>query len=54
MVPALNVRAAPSNSSAITAQVRLNEVYTIIAEEGGFGKLKSGVGWIDLRYVKRK
>jgi len=54
MVPALNVRAGSSNSTPITAQVRLNEVYTIVAEEGGFGKLKSGVGWIDLRYVQKK
>ena len=54
IVPALNVRAGSSNSTPITAQVRLNEVYTIVAEEGGFGKLKSGVGWIDLRYVQKK
>ena len=54
IVPALNVRAGASNSTPITAQVRLNEVYTIVAEEGGFGKLKSGVGWIDLRYVQKK
>ena len=54
MVPALNVRMNPSSSATIVAQVRQNEVYTIVAEEGGFGKLKSGVGWIDLRYTQKK
>lgn len=54
VVPALNVRSAPNSTASIKAQVKQGEIYTIVAEEGGFGKLKSGVGWIDLRYVQRK
>ena len=54
VVPALNVRSAPNSTAPIKAQVKQGDVYTIVAEEGGFGKLKSGVGWIDLRYVQRK
>ena len=47
----LNVRKGPSTSYAITTQIRKNEVYTIVAEESGWGKLKSGAGWIYLRYT---
>ena len=54
VVPALNVRSTPNSTAPIKAQVKQGEIYTIVAEEGGFGKLKSGVGWIDLRYVQRK
>ena len=49
----LNVRAKPSTAAAINTQVAKNEVYTIVQEEGGWGKLKSGAGWIDLSYTER-
>ena len=52
-VSALNVRNAPSKDAPVVAQVKLNQVYTIVAEEGGFGKLKSGAGWINLDYVRK-
>ena len=48
----LNVRKKPSADSAIIIQIKRNEVYTIVAEENGWGKLKSGVGWIKLSYTK--
>jgi N-acetylmuramoyl-L-alanine amidase len=32
----------------IVTQVKQGEVYTIIEEREGWGKLKSGAGWIDL------
>lgn len=54
IVDSLNVRSGPSKSATVVAQVKKNQVYTIVAEEGGFGKLKSGVGWIDLSYVVKK
>ena len=47
----LNVRALPSASSVKVTQVRRGEVYTIIAEQNGFLKLKSGAGWISSKYV---
>lgn len=47
----LNVRSAPSTSSAIATTVRRNEVYTIVEESGGWGRLKSGAGWICLDYT---
>lgn len=50
----LNVRAGASTSTKVTAQVKRGQVYTIIAENGEWGKLKSGAGWIHLGYTKKK
>ena len=49
----LNVRKGASASTAIVTQVRNGEVYTIVEERNGWGKLKSGAGWINLKYTKR-
>lgn len=49
----LNVRKGPSASEKITTTVRKNEVYTIVDESAGWGKLKSGAGWINLSYTVR-
>lgn len=49
----LRVRADAGTSFPITTTVRLNEVYTIVDEKSGWGKLKSGVGWISLNYTKK-
>lgn len=48
----LNVRIKPSTAHKVVTQVKRNEVYTIVAEENGWGKLKSGAGWIKLSYTK--
>lgn len=49
----LNVRRGPGTTYAITTQIRRNGVFTIVAEENGWGKLKSGAGWIYLGYTER-
>ena len=49
----LNVRREPNVSSAITTTVRSGQVFTIVEERNGWGKLKSGAGWINLKYTKR-
>lgn len=49
----LNVRSSPNVNSAIVTQVKAGEVYTIIEEREGWGRLKSGAGWIALEYTKR-
>lgn len=49
----LNVRAGAGTGYKITTQVLNNEVYTIVAENGKWGKLKSGAGWIHLDYTKK-
>ena len=50
----LNVRKGPGTTYAITTQIRKGEVYTIVAEENGWGKLKSGAGWIYLGYTEKR
>lgn len=49
----LNVRSGAGTNYRINTQVRKNQVYTIIGEDNGWGKLKSGAGWISLDYTKR-
>ncbi len=49
----LNVRKDPNGSSSIQTTVRKGQVYTIVAEKDGWGQLKSGAGWISLRYTKK-
>lgn len=49
----LNYRSGPGVDFKINGQIRKNEVYTIVDEKNGWGKLKSGAGWINLKYVKR-
>ena len=50
---ALNVRSGPGTSYKINTVVKKNEAFTILEEKNGWGKLKSGAGWIYLKYTKR-
>ena len=52
----LNIRQKADFNSKIVGTVKRGEVYTIIQEENGLGKLKSGAGYISLnsKYVERK
>lgn len=47
----LNVRAGVGTSYKITTQVTKNQIFTIVDERDGWGKLKSGAGWISLDYT---
>lgn len=49
----LNVRRLGSTKSEVVATVRKNEVYTITAVTDGWGRLKSGAGWICLKYTTK-
>ena len=56
----LNIRKEPNASSKITGKLNYNDPYkyTIIEEKtssdgGKWGKLKSGIGWINLYYTKK-
>ncbi len=49
----LNVRKQPNTNSDIVTTVKNNEVYTIVAENGKWGKLKSGVGYIHLGFTEK-
>lgn len=48
----LNVRAGAGTSYKVNTVVKKDEVYTIVEEKDGWGKLKSGAGWISLMYTK--
>ena len=52
----LNIRQKADFDSKVVGTVKKGEVYTIVGEENGLGKLKSGVGYISMntKYVKRK
>lgn len=47
----LNVRKGAGIGYGIATTVKKNEVYTIVDESNGWGKLKSGAGWISLKYT---
>ena len=48
---AIYVIDAPSPDSNIVQTIYKNEVYTIVDTKNGYGKLKSGAGWINLKYT---
>ena len=54
IVDSLNVRKSPSINSAIVTTVKKGGVYTIVEESNGWGKLKSGAGWISLDCVQKR
>lgn len=49
----LNVRAGAGTCYKVTTQVKKNQKYTIVEEKNGWGRLKSGAGWISLKYTKK-
>ena len=49
----LNVRDGAGTNYKINTTVKKNEVYTIVEEYKGWGKLKSGAGWIALNYTNK-
>ena len=49
----LNVRAGAGTSYKINTTVKQGEVYTIVSEKNGWGELKSGAGWISLKYTNK-
>ena len=50
---ALNVRAGAGTKYKVNTVVKKNELYTIVDEKDGWGKLKSGAGWISLNYTAK-
>lgn len=50
----LNYRNGPGTNYAINGTVEEGQVFTIIEEKNGWGKLKSGAGWIYLDYTEKK
>lgn len=55
IVNSLNVRKGVGTTYPVVTTVKQNEVYTIVETKDGWGKLKSGVGWINIssKYVQK-
>ena len=49
----LNVRKGPGAGYGVNTTIRKGEVYTIVEESNGWGKLKSGAGWVKLSYTTK-
>lgn len=49
----LNYRSGAGVQYPVKGTIRKGEVYTIVEEANGWGKLKSGAGWINLKYTAR-
>ena len=49
----LNVRSQPNTDAPITTTITKGGIYTIVDERGGWGRLKSGIGWINLQYTQK-
>ena len=49
----LNYRQGPGTNYAINGTLTKNQSFTIVEEKNGWGKLKSGAGWISLNYTKK-
>lgn len=49
----VNVRAGAGIKFKATTQVKQHQLYTIIDEKDGWGKLKNGSGWICLDFAKK-
>ncbi len=50
---ALNIRKGAGTSYPVVGCIGDKGTHTIVAEDNGWGKLKSGAGWISLAYTKR-
>ena len=50
----LNIREEPNAKAKITGKLAYNDpnTYTIVEVKNGWGKLKSGLGWVNLSYTK--
>lgn len=49
----LNIREKASSASKKVGQIKDKGIYTIVETSGNWGKLKSGTGWICLKYTKK-
>lgn len=49
----LNIRSGPGTSNDVVGAITDSVRYTIVEEQNGWGKLKSGIGWISLAYTEK-
>lgn len=51
-VDELNIREEPTANSSKMGEVKKGDVFTIVKQDGNWGYLKSGAGWIHLGYAE--
>ena len=49
----LNIRSGPGANYAKNGSITRGGVYTIVETKNGWGKLKSGAGWISLEFTTK-
>lgn len=49
----LNIRYKPSFESGVVTQLNPGATFTIVEEKNGWGKLRSGKGWVNLKFVEK-
>ena len=49
----LNIRSAPNKNSYVVSYLKKGNICTILEERQGWGKLKSGRGWVDLNFIEK-
>ena len=49
----LNIRYRPSFESGIVTQLNPGTTFVIVEEKNGWGKLRSGKGWVNLKFVEK-
>lgn len=52
-VPSLNIRKGPGVNFDKNGVVNTKYLFTIVEESKGWGKVKSGAGWVNLGYVEK-
>jgi N-acetylmuramoyl-L-alanine amidase len=55
IVDSLNIRKGPGVDHAVVGSIKKGQAYTIVEVQNGWGRLKSGVGWINIssKYVQK-
>lgn len=49
----LNIRYRPSFESGVVTQLKPGATFVIVEEKNGWGKLRSGKGWVNLKFVEK-
>lgn len=49
----LNIRYRPSFESGVVTQLNPGTTFVIVEEKNGWGKLRSGKGWVNLKFVEK-
>lgn len=49
----LNIRSGAGMNYSVVGTIKKGEVYTIVEQTNGWGRLKSGTGWVSMKYMEK-